>query len=55
MNKMYRVEDIFQDIENDDEYCLMVLPQEIMTAAGLSVDDEVSIEIKDSMLIITRR
>lgn len=50
----YKVEDIFQDIEGDNEYCLMVIPEEIMTLAGFKIGDRVSIEVLNQTLLIKR-
>ena len=50
----YSVEDIFQDIDGDDEYCLMVIPQEVADLAGFSVGDTLSVELVDQKLIIKR-
>ncbi len=50
----YSVEDIFQDIDGDDEYCLMVIPQEVADLAGFNVGDTLSVELVDQKLIIKR-
>lgn len=54
MRYTYTVEEIFQDIEGDDEFCLMVIPEEICALAGFKEGDRISIEVLDQQLIIKR-
>ena len=50
--KTYLASDIFQDIEGDEENCLMTLPPELVEDLGWSVPMRVSIEVTNGLMII---
>lgn len=54
MNKVYTYEEVFSDIEGDDESILMTIPPEICEAAGFKPGDELKVEIKDKQLILSK-
>jgi len=54
MDKTYKVEDIFQDIEGDPDNVMMTIPPEIMEAQGWGEGTKIKVEIGDKgSLIIT--
>lgn len=40
----YKAEDVFQDIEGDDENVLFTIPPEVMEKAGFKEGDKIKIE-----------
>lgn len=55
LTKTYTVEEIFQDIEGDEENVLMTIPPEIMEAQGWKEGDRIKVEIGDlGSIIITK-
>lgn len=56
MTKMmtYKVEDIFQDIEGDDENVLMTIPPEIRDKMGWKEGDTLKIIKEEGVITITK-
>lgn len=50
--KSYKVEEIFHDIEGDEDNVLMTIPPEIMEAQGWKEGDTIKVEIGDQGTII---
>lgn len=55
ISKTYKVEEIFEDIEGDPDNVMMNLPPEVCEASGIQPGDTVTIEVKDKMLILTKK
>ena len=53
-NHTYKVEDIFEDIEDDPEHVNMTIPPEVCEAAGIEAGDTVKITLEGEQLIITK-
>ena len=51
-NWVYKSEEIFQDIPEDNENVLMTIPPEVSEAIGLTPGDIVKIEVGDKGTII---
>ena len=51
----YKAEDIFQDIEGDEENVLMNIPPEILERMGWQPGDTLSISIEDSVISISKK
>ena len=57
MNKsiIYKAEDIFQDIEGDDENVLMTIPPEILKKMGWGEGDTIRVNVnEDNTISITK-
>lgn len=54
ISRTYDVDEIFQDIEDDEELCLMVIPQEVLDVTGWVPGDTLSISVEDSSIVITK-
>lgn len=55
MKAFYKVEDIFEDIEGDDENIMMNIPPEILEKMGWKEGDRLSIKVtEDKSISITR-
>lgn len=54
ISKTYAVEEIFQDIEDDDDLCLMIIPQEILDITGWVPGDTLSITAENKTLVIKK-
>ena len=54
MNKIYAAEDIFEDIEGDDENVMMNIPPEIIESQGWKEGDTLNIEAQKGMITITK-
>lgn len=52
ISKEYKVEDIFQDIKDDPENCLMTIPPEILEAQGWGEGTKIKIEVGDKGTMI---
>ena len=50
----YKVEDIFEDIEGDDENVLMNIPPEISEKMGWVPGDVLKINIEEGVISITK-
>lgn len=50
----YLVEEIFQDIPGDPEHVIMTIPPEICEHSGIGPGDDVSIQVKNNQMIITK-
>jgi|TARA_Y100000389_G_C17264088_1_gene414527 hypothetical protein len=55
VNKEYKVEDIFEDIEDDDENILMNIPDEIMEQMGWQEGDVLQFEVEKGSIAITKK
>ena len=55
MNKIYKAEEIFEDIPNDKENVLMKIPPEVCEAAGFEEGDTLKIEIGDQGTLIINK
>ena len=55
-NMIYKAEDIFQDIEGDEENVLMTIPPEIMEKMGWGEGDTIKIVTNgDGTITITKK
>ena len=54
ISKVYKVEEIFEDIEGDPDNVLMNIPPEVCEASGIQPGDTITIEVKDKMLVIKK-
>lgn len=52
---VYKVEDIFEDIEGDEENVLMNIPDEIMKEMGWTEGDTLSISVNDGQISISKK
>jgi AbrB family looped-hinge helix DNA binding protein len=50
----YKAEDIFQDIEGDDDNVLMNIPPEIAKRMGWNPGDKLKIIVEDNNIVITK-
>lgn len=50
----YKVEDIFQDIEDDENNVLMNIPPEIAERMGWQPGDVLKITVEDGNIVITK-
>ena len=50
----YKVEDVFQDIENDEKNVLMTIPPEISERMGWQPGDVLNISVEDGHIAITK-
>lgn len=50
----YKVEDIFQDIEDDENNVLMNIPPEIAERLGWQPGDVLKITVEDGNIVITK-
>ena len=54
INALYKVEDIFQDIEGDPDHVTMTIPEEILREKGWGEGTRIKVEVGDQgTLIIT--
>lgn len=51
----YKVEDVFQDIEGDDENVLMNIPPEVSERMGWEPGDVLKITVEDGQISITKK
>lgn len=51
----YKAEDIFQDIEGDEENVLMNIPPEILERMGWQPGDTLLISIEDGVISISKK
>lgn len=54
MTKTYKYEEIFSDIEGDDENVLMTIPPEICEGAGFKIGDVLNMKIEDGKLVLSK-
>ena len=54
VNREYKVEDIFEDIEDDPENVLMNIPPEISEQMGWQPGDTLKIEVVNGAISITK-
>lgn len=51
----YKVEDVFQDIEGDDENVLMNIPPEVAERMGWTPGDVLKITVEDGVISISKK
>lgn len=51
----YKAEDIFQDIEGDEENVLMNIPPEILERMGWQPGDTLNISVQDGVISISKK
>ena len=54
VNREYKVEEIFEDIEDDPENVLMNIPPEISEQMGWQTGDKLKINIERGVISITK-
>ena len=54
ISRTYDVDEIFQDIEDDEELCLMVIPQEVLDVTGWVPGDTLSIAVENGSIVIKK-
>ena len=54
-SKVYKYEDIFQDIPDDTENCMMTIPEEIAKEIGLEPGDPIKILVGDQGTLIIQK
>ena len=54
VNREYKVEDIFEDIENDPDNVLMNIPPEIAERMGWNPGDTLKIIVEKGVISITK-
>lgn len=54
VNKTYKVEDIFEDIEGDEENVLMNIPPEIAEQMGWEPGDVLKIKVEEGSIVIEK-
>jgi AbrB family looped-hinge helix DNA binding protein len=54
-NIIYKVEDIFHNIEGDDKNVNMTIPPEVLEALDMAPGDTVVVEVKDGQLSLTKK
>jgi hypothetical protein len=54
ITRTYSVDDIFQDIEDDEDLCLMVIPQEVLDVTGWVPGDTLSVSVENHSIVITK-
>lgn len=54
IKRTYSVDEIFQDIEDDEELCLMVIPQEVLDVTGWVPGDTLSISVENNSIVIKK-
>ncbi len=51
----YKAEDIFEDIEGDEENVLMNIPPEILERMGWGTGDTLNISVEDGVISISKK
>lgn len=54
MNKTYKYEELFSDIDDDPDNVLLTFPPEIMEQAGWLAGDTLSFKVENGTLVITK-
>jgi hypothetical protein len=54
ITRTYSVEEIFQDIEDEEDLCLMIIPQEVLDVTGWVAGDTLAISIENSSIVIKK-
>ena len=54
VNKEYKVEDIFEDIEGDEENVLMNIPEEIRDELGWEPGDVLRISVEEGSIVLEK-
>ena len=54
VNKEYKVEDIFEDIEGDEENVLMNIPEEIRDELGWKEGDVLRISVEEGSIVLEK-
>ena len=55
VNKTYKVEDVFEDIEGDEENVLMNIPPEISEQMGWEPGDTLVITVEEGSIILKKK
>ena len=55
VNKTYKVEDVFEDIEGDEENVLMNIPPEIMEEMGWKEGDVLEFDVEKGRIVMTKK
>jgi hypothetical protein len=55
ITRTYNVEDIFQDVDGEDDLCLMVIPEEILEMTGWVPGDSLIITLDNDCLVIKKK
>ena len=51
---IYNAEDIFEEIQGNDEQILMKIPQEILEHNGWKEGDELTIKVENGAIVISK-
>lgn len=51
---IYRVEDLFEDIEGDTENVMFKIPEEICKIQGWKEGDTINIKVEDGAMILSK-
>ena len=54
ITKTYTVDEIFQDIEGEEDLCLMILPQEILEVTGWVPGDALIVTVVNKTIVINK-
>ena len=54
IKRTYSVDEIFQDIEDEEDLCLMVIPQEVLDVTGWVPGDTLSIAVENGSIVIKK-
>ena len=54
IKRTYSVDEIFQDIEDEEDLCLMVIPQEVLDVTGWVPGDTLSIAVENNSIVIKK-
>jgi len=55
VNKVYKVEDIFEDIEGDKDNVLMNIPPEISEQMGWEPGDDLIITVEEGTIVLMKK
>lgn len=55
VNKVYKVEDIFEDIEGDPDNVLMNIPPEISEQMGWEPGDDLIITVEEGSIVLKKK
>lgn len=53
-DNQYLVEDIFKEIEGDDDNVMLVFPPEVLASVGWNAGDNLNIEVSGQTIIISK-
>lgn len=54
ISRTYAVDEIFQDIEGEEDECLMVFPTEVIESTGWVPGDTLSITVENNCIVVTK-